>query len=273
MPIRSVTEVSDFQLPELRCYRTLSKGGEHYRAGLFVAEGEKVVPRLLESSIEVVSLLASNKWLERLEPHLTSRQEAIDVFLVDKPMMEALTGRTCYQPVKAVGRVPKNGTVEMLLAKHRSPGSYVAIEGLSNADNVGAVVRNCVAFGVQGILVSKCAASPYLRRAVHTSMGTVFSAHVVDSCSLVASLESLKMGGIHCLAAHPSVDGSTLAQIELPPSVCLVLGSEGYGLSRETLECCDQSAAIPMAFEVDSLNVASSSAVFLYELQRRLGRM
>ena len=273
MSVRTGIEVADFELPQLRWYRTLSKGGQHYRDGVFVAEGEKVVPRLFESSLEVVSLLASEEWVERLRKPLESRLEEIDVFVVDKPGMEALTGRSCYQPLKAVARIPENGTVEGLLANHSSPGVLVAIEGVSNADNVGAVVRSCVAFGARGILVSRCASSPYLRRAVHASMGTLFSTQVVDNCPLVSALNLLRERGFHCLAAHPAADGRTLAQVDLPQDVCLVLGSEGFGLSPEVLECCDQAAAIPMASGVDSLNVASSSAVFLYELQRRFGRM
>lgn len=273
MPIQNVTEVSDYELPALLWYRTLSREGEHFHDGVFVAEGEKVVSRLLESSRKVMSVLLSKEWFQTLEDRIAARPEPIDIYLVDKPGMEALSGRSCYQPVKAIGRIPKNLSVEELLAERESPSTFVAIEGLSNAVNVGALVRNGVALGANGILVSSCASSPYLRRAVHASMGTVFSMPVVDSCSLNGSISYLQEKGVYCLAAHPSADGKTLSQLDLPEDVCVIFGSEGEGISKSVLTQCDRAAAVPMAYGVDSLNVASSCAVFLYEIQRRLGRV
>ncbi len=273
MPVESVVEVKDFELPALRWYRTLSRGGQHFRDGIFVAEGEKVVPRLLESSNQIVSILASREWYGRLEERILKRSEAIDVYLLDKPGMEALTGRSCYQPLKAVAKIPPNRTIEEIVSRTQSPRVFVAIEGLSNADNVGALVRNCAALGANGVLVSQCASSPFMRRAVHASMGTVFSVPVVDACLLEESLSYLRSQGVYCLAAHPSADGASLSQITLPRDVCLVFGSEGNGLSSRILDQCDRAVAVPMASGIDSLNVASTSAVFLYEIQRRLGRV
>jgi tRNA G18 (ribose-2'-O)-methylase SpoU len=273
MPIQNITEVTDHELTALRWYRPLSRAGEHYRDGIFVAEGEKVVPRLLDSSNQIVSILLSIAWFKTLEERIATRSELIDIYLIDKSGMEALTGRSCYQPVKAVARIPRNLTVDELLSKRKSPSTYVAIEGVSNSENIGALIRNCVGLGADAILVSSCASSPYLRRAVHVSMGTIFSIPVVDSCSLQASIRRLQEDQIYCLAAHPSADGKSLAMLDFPRDVCVVFGSEGAGISESVLAQCDRAAAVPMAYGVDSLNVASSSAVFLYEIQRRLGRV
>ena len=160
MPIQNIIEVTDHELTALKWYRTLSREGEHYRDGIFVAEGEKVVPRLLESSNRIVSILLSKEWFQKLEKQIGARPERIDIYLIDKPGMEVLTGRSCYQPLKAVAQIPPNLTIDELISKRKSPSIYVAIEGVSNADNVGALVRNCAALGADGILVSSCASSP-----------------------------------------------------------------------------------------------------------------
>ena len=76
MPVCSTLEVSDFDLPELGWYRTLSRSGHHYREGVFVAEGEKVVPRLLETPLKVRSLLISRDWFRRLEAQLDAPEAA-----------------------------------------------------------------------------------------------------------------------------------------------------------------------------------------------------
>lgn len=271
MAIDLVTPVTDFELPALRWYRTLSRSGQHFKEGVFVAEGEKVVPRLLHSPHEVVSILVSEAWFRRLEQDLSRRPERVEVFLIEKPEMERLTGRTCYQPVKAVAKVPKEPSIPSLLAECSQPRLLVGLEGLSNADNVGALVRSCVAFGVKGFLVDQSAAHPYLRRAVHAGMGTVFFVPVVAGCRLTEVIPQLQSEGVRCLAAHPATDGRSLSQISLPAELCVIFGSEGYGISQAVLERCDCAAAVPMANGVDSLNVASASAVFLYEVQRQLG--
>lgn len=268
MPVSAVIEVNDLGTESLRWYRNLSRSGDHYHAGLFVAEGAKVVSRLLASPLGVVSVLCSRDWYDRLKPALADRAESIVVYLLEKSGVEALTGRSCYQPVKSVARIPESVSLETLLGDETESGMFVALEGVSNAENVGSIVRNSAGFGASGLLVSQCSSSPYLRRSVHASMGTIFQLPVVDSCDLIATLGVFRSQGVRCLAAHPPATGQSLARLAVPERVCVVFGSEGQGLSAALLEACDEAVGIPMAEGVDSLNVASSSAVFLYELQR-----
>jgi TrmH family RNA methyltransferase len=130
---------------------------------------------------------------------------------------------------------------------------------------VGALVRNCAAFKVQALLIGETSSSPFLRRAVRSSMGTVFQLPIVECAGLVATLQALRARGFRCIAAHPHVSGKTLAQCNLVNNCCLAFGSEGYGLAPATLAACDEAVAIPMSGEIDSLNVSSAAAVFLYE--------
>jgi tRNA G18 (ribose-2'-O)-methylase SpoU len=265
-----VQHINTLELPELAPYRTMRRQMEHRKEGIFVAESDKVVTRLLESSFEVVSLLIPEKWLERFEPLLAKRrEERIDVYLLEKEKLETLTGFTFYQGVLAVGRIPEPPTLETLLAQSARPRLFVAVEALTNAENLGGLVRNCAAFGVQGLFASETCTSPYLRRAVRGSMGTIFRVPSLEKLDLVQTIKTLQQHGIRCLAAHPHTDECTLAQAELRGDCCVVFGSEGYGISPEVLHACDQAVTIPMHPGVDSLNVGSAAAVFLYEVNRQ----
>jgi tRNA G18 (ribose-2'-O)-methylase SpoU len=246
---------------------------EHRQQGIFVAEGEKVVRRLLESDFTVVSALMPRKWFDDLEPVLRAREEQIQVFIADKKLLESLTGFSMYQGLLAVGQIPPAPTLDQVLNQSPKPVLLVAVDGLSSAENVGSVVRNCVAFGVHGILIGETSSSPFLRRAVRSSMGGVFLLPVFESSNLAETLAELKRNGIHCVAAHPHANGRTITGAMLSMGCCLVLGSEGYGISDAVLKECDEQAAIPMAPKVDSLNVANAAAVFLYEANRQRGRM
>src|SRR5258705_1517410 len=96
-----VQTIESFDLPELQPYRTMRRQEEHKQQGIFVAEGEKVVRRLLESRLGVVSALLPEKWLAEFEPLLQGRPETVDVFVAEKALLETLTGFSMYQGLLA----------------------------------------------------------------------------------------------------------------------------------------------------------------------------
>jgi TrmH family RNA methyltransferase len=157
------------------------------------------------------------------------------------------------------------------------------VDGLTSAENIGLLVRNCAAFGTQGLIVGETCTSPFLRRAVRNSMGTIFQLPIVElglanaadrtaqrnAPTLVQALHTLRAQGVRCVAAHPHTDRRTLYQADFSGDSCLVFGSEGNGISPAVLAACDEAVAIPMPPKIDSLNVGAAAAVFLYEASRQ----
>jgi tRNA G18 (ribose-2'-O)-methylase SpoU len=270
--MHTVQPITAFDRPELQPYATMRRHVEHREHGIFVAEGEKVVRRLLESPLTVLSLLVPEKWYHDLEPLIRARPENVQVFLAEKKLLETLTGFSMYQGLLAVGKVPRQPSLEEAFHLAPQPRLFAAVDSLSSAENMGAVVRNCAALHVSLLIVGETSSSPYLRRAVRSSMGTIFQQPVLETKSLVSTLSDLKQRGMRCIAAHPHVSGRTLPQAELKSDCCIVLGSEGYGISQPVLDACDDAVAVPMPPTIDSLNVASAAAVFLYETNRQRGR-
>ena len=266
--------IESLDLPELAPYRTMKRPVEHETQGIFVAEGDKVVHRLLASGFPVVSLLLPDKRLAEFAPRLETRPENIPVYLVsNKHVLESLVGFELFQGVMAVGKIPASGSLAEVVARSAPPRLFVAMDALTNSENLGVLVRNCVAFGTQGLFVGETCASPFLRRAVRNSMGTIFQLPVVESANLAGTLRELRARGVRCLAAHPPGSGSRITQADFTGDCCIVLGSEGHGLSPVVLEACDEAVAIPMAQNVDSLNVGNAAAIFLYEACRQRGQM
>ncbi|HNQ90885.1 MAG TPA: RNA methyltransferase [Verrucomicrobiota bacterium] len=271
MSIASLQTLESLDGPVLAPYRTMRMQFEHYAERIFVAEGEKVVRRLLESEIEVLSVLLPERWLEPMRPLIERRAEAVAVFVADKKLLEGLTGYSMYQGLLAVARIPAPLPIEVAVQRSVRPRLLAAVDGLANAENLGALVRSCVAFRVQALVVGETSSSPYLRRAVRASMGTVFQLPVVETSDLAGLLGRLRASGVRCVAAHPHAEGRTVAEASMAGDCCVVLGSEGPGLSEAVREACDECVAIPMASAVDSLNVGSAGAVFLYEANRQRG--
>jgi tRNA G18 (ribose-2'-O)-methylase SpoU len=260
-----------FDLPELEPYRTLKRPIEHQARGLFVAEGEKIVRRLLDSTFAVQSVMLTPALLHELGPILEARPEKIRVFLGEKKQFEEWLGFSMYKGILAIGRIPAPKTLEELLAARSPSCLMVAADGISSAENLGALVRNCAAFGVQALLVGHTGCSPFLRRAVRNSMGAILQMPVVEQLQLPSAFAVLRGQGIRCIAAHPHADGRRLSRVDLAHDCCLVFGSEGQGISPEVLAACDETVAIPMSAQVDSLNVGAAGAVFLYEAARQRG--
>ncbi|MGZ5568332.1 MAG: TrmH family RNA methyltransferase [Limisphaerales bacterium] len=268
-----VQHITSFDLPELAPYRTMRFQLEQRQQGIFIAESEKVTRRLLASELPVVSVIIPDTMLDDFREALEKRPEVVRVYCAPKSVLEQLTGYEMYQGILAVGRVPEKTTLDSVLSKSQGPVLLAAADGIGNSQNLGVLVRNCAAFSANALLVGETSCSPFLRRAVAASMGTIFQLPSIDLENLAETIKELRARGIRCIAAHPHIDKRTLPQTDFTQSCCIVFGSEGQGIRPQILELCDEAVAIPMPPDVDSLNVGSASAVFLYEVARQRKRV
>jgi len=268
-----VETITALDRPELAPYGTLKRSAAHAELGIFVVEGDKVLDRLLESDFEVVSVLVIEERLAQYAARLKARPEKdITVFVCAKPVLAELVGFEIYQGVLAIAKTPPPLTLENILALNARPRLFVAMDGLANAENVGTLMRNCVAFGVAALISGETCCNSFLRRTVRNSMGAIFKLPVLETAKLVETLRELRASGIKCIAAHPRPDGKNLSQTDFTGDCCIVFGSEGKGISQAVLAACDETVAVPMANDVDSLNVSMAAAVFLYEVNRQRGK-
>lgn len=272
MAILHIKPVQALDAPELALYLTLRRIEEHERAGVLVAANIKVVKRLLASRFAVVSALLTPAWLDQLEPLLRARPEAeLPIYIAPQKVLETITGYTLHQGALAVAKIPPQADFETLLENAPRPWLLAAVEGIASAENLGAVVRSCAAFGAQVLIIGETCGSPFQRRAVSGSMGTIFEQAVARVDSLVDKLTILRARGVRCLAAHPRTGSKKLSAVDLRGDCCLVFGAEGPGLTAPVLAACDDVVEIPMPSHMNSLNVAVATGVFLYEATRQRG--
>jgi tRNA G18 (ribose-2'-O)-methylase SpoU len=255
---------------DLAPYTTLRRTKDLSRSQRFVAEGAKVVQRLLESPHAVESLLLTEAWVERVRPGLERRGEAVRLLVApDRDAIERVTGFGDRAGIKALGRLAARRTLDGLLDTLPAPRLLVALDGVSNAENVGVVVRNAAALGAQALIVGERTCSPFLTRSIGASMGASFVMPSVDDMPLLDAVATLKRRGVRVVGAHPAARSRVLPATALLGDVCFVFGAEGDGISADVLAACDLTVSIPMPAAVDSLNVASAAAVFLYEAWRQ----
>ena len=224
--------------------------GSHCPPGHFIGDGPRIVRRMLESGTAVKVLGAKDRLDELTFP------AGVDVRLASRERMEEILGYHHHSGIMALGKIPPEKPMRGTL--------HVALDGLSNAENVGAILRTCAAFGVDGMIWSKGTSSPWHRRAVRVSMGAPLLLPTHEVPDLPAFLKAR-----NAWAAHIHGDRIDHRRVDAREAITLVLGSEADGVSDAVREACRGTIYIPMASNWDCLNVAASAAVLLAEVRRQ----
>ncbi|NAZ84472.1 rRNA methyltransferase, partial [Kineococcus sp. R8] len=184
-----------------------------------------------------------------------------------------LTGVDLHRgAIASMHRPAARSVADLVAGLGPGPRRLVVLEDVVDHTNVGAVFRSAAAFGADGVVVSPRCADPLYRRSVRVSMGTVLHLPWARATSWPGDLELLRGSGFRVAALALAEDAVDLGDVEVPPRLALLLGTEGDGLSRRALGGADLVVRIPMDPRVDSLNVAAASAVALWETRPRAPR-
>ena len=270
----NIIEINGFSSPELDVYARLTEAQLRNRQdpekGLFIAESQKVIGHALDAGYQPVSFLMERRHIEGPAKELIARCEDVPVYTADREVLAKLTGYELTRGVLCAMRRPKPLEVEELCAHARR---VAVLEGIVDPTNVGAIFRCAAALGFDAVLLTPTCCDPLHRRAVRVSMGTVFQVPWARIGSKASEwpqpgLQRLREMGFKTAALalddrSVSIDNPQLMAEE---KLAVVLGTEGDGLSRNTIADCDYTVKIPMAHGVDSLNVAAASAVAFWQL-------
>jgi tRNA G18 (ribose-2'-O)-methylase SpoU len=273
MDVRRIEQLDDPTLdnPALADYSRLTdvalRRVTEPAGGLYIAESTKVIMRALEAGHRPRSVLVQEQWLDDVAPLLAPYPD-VPVYVGESATLETLTGYHLHRGALAAMHRPELPSVAALLeGAHR----VVVLDGLVDHTNVGAIFRSVAGLGADAVLVTPTCADPLYRRSVRVSMGTVLQVpwtRLPDWKDGAA--DALHAAGFHIAALALADDAVTLDAFaaEPPERVALVMGAEGDGLGRRALASADSIVTIPMLHGVDSLNVASASAVALWALRR-----
>ncbi len=264
--LRPIDSLAD---PALAPYLTLRRSDEHERSGIFVADGPKLIERVLAAGLTLESMLCAERWVAPFTPLLARQAADLPIYVTAEKHLRELVGFHLFNGVLAVARIPAAPSLATLLAQPAAgPRLWVAFDGLANAENLGSIVRSAVALGAHAVLCGETCASPWLRRSVRTSMGAMVAVPVLPATDLAAALRACAAAGLTCAAADAH-SGTLLPAAALGGDLCLVFGSEGHGLRPAVAAACTTTVNIPMTGRVSSLNVGAAAAIMLYEAARQ----
>ncbi len=273
----NIIEITDLNDPALDPYARLTENQLRARRnpekGIFIAESKTVVTLALDAGYIPVSLLMEKSQLTGQASDLAGRCGDVPIYTADNSLLEQLTGFTLSRGVLAVMRRPVLPTVEEVCGAAKR---IVILENIMDAANVGAIIRSAAALGMDAVLVTPRCSDPLLRRAARVSMGTVFQIPWTYIGTDAADwpekgMTHLRELGFKTASMALSHDTVTISDpcLKQAERLAILLGTEGTGLTDETIRLSDYTVKIPMFHGVDSLNVAAASAVAFWEICRR----
>lgn len=242
--------------------------------GLFIAESPNVALAAMEAGYEPVSILTEAGLLRQTEASLGGIIGETPVFVADTAVFEGITGFHLSRGMLAAMKRKALPEVRELVSGMER---IAVMEGVSDASNIGSIFRSAAALGMDAVLVGANCCDPLNRRAARVSMGTVFQIPwtvlpCMETAKNRADISVLQALGFK-VAAMALDDNSVSvsdAALKNEKKLAVLLGAEGPGLDKETIKACDYTVKIPMFHGVDSLNVASASAVAFWEMSGKM---
>ena len=278
-----IIEISSLSHPGVEIFSTLTEAQLRNRIeptkGIFIAESPKVISVAIDAGYKPLALLCEQKHITGDAATIIGRSGDIPVYTGTRELLATLTGYTLTRGVLCAMRRPTPLSLEEVCREARR---IVVIDGVVDTTNIGAIFRSAAALGIDAVLLfpssityflifQNCiwhspACDPLNRRAVRVSMGSVF---LVPWTWLDAPIGRLNDLGFRT-AAMALTDNSIPIDnpaLTAEPKLAIIMGTEGDGLSRETIAGSDYVVRIPMSHGVDSLNVAAAAAVAFWQLR------
>ena len=257
--------IEDANDPRIAGYRAIRERDLAGREGRFVAEG-KVVLNVLFSArrFEAQSALILDRRLDGMADTLALARADMPVYVAAQEVMDAIAGFHIHRGVLALGDRRDGSDADALLAALPDDALVVAVSGISNHDNMGAIFRNAAAFEADAVLLDSACCDPLYRKAIRVSVGAALKVPFAIAGDEQAQFDTLARNGFSQIALSPSgVDD--IAAVRRQGRTALWLGAEGDGLSRGTMARM-RTVRIPMSSDFDSLNVATAGAIALHRL-------
>ena len=200
-----------------------------------------------------------------------AKNAGVTVTECDRRKLDGMSTTGAHQGVIAVAAAREYCDLEdiLALARERSEDPFVVLcDGIEDPRNLGAIIRCAECAGAHGVVIPKHRSAGITAAADKASAGAAEHMLIARVPNLTAALETMKQQGLWIYGAEAG-GANLLWKTDMKGPICLVIGSEGAGISRLVREACDFVMTIPLMGQVNSLNASAAAAVLLYEIVRQ----
>ena len=263
-----ITEIESLQQPGIEVFSSLTEAQLRQRQdaenGLFIAESPKVIRVAMQAGYEPQALLCERRHITGDAADIIAACGDIPIYTGDRETLSKLTGYILTRGVLcAMKRKPEPRLADVLKDARR----VCVIDAVCDTTNIGAIFRSAAALGIDAVLLTRSSCDPLNRRAIRVSMGTIF----LMPWTWLDSYTDLRQLGFKTAAMALTDKSISLSDpiLKQQDKLAFIMGTEGDGLPKATIENADFTVRIPMYHNVDSLNVAAAAAVTFWELRQR----
>ncbi len=232
-------------------------------SGLFFVEGARLCSDAAENSPVFRAFFTSSalkKYADKCEIILKKAEECYEI---SDEIAGKMSDTKNPQGVFCVCRFPQSVQNNSLKS-----GKYIMLENVQDPSNLGAISRTAEAIGIDGMIV--CGGCDiYNPKALRASMGSALRLNIISCTDVLTFLDNAKKRGFLTLASTPSTDSVPISEIDMNGSVICIVGNEGNGITKETMDACDKRVTIPMGGRAESLNASTAAAILIWEMVRK----
>jgi tRNA G18 (ribose-2'-O)-methylase SpoU len=233
----------------------------------FVADSPKVINIILQTDIEIKSILATQEYYDEfqklIEQKLLNQKEKITLYLATKEQMQTLVGHKLHHNAMLHGVRPQPTPLQAL------DDNIIMLDSITSTENIGSIARSAAALGVNSYLIPSNAPHPYSRRSLRVSMGHISKLHFHIYDDIKETIPFLQKKGYKVFAAEVAKDALKLQDVVVPNKWVILMGHEGKGLSKEIIDICDSCVEIEMSGEVRSFNVGVAASLMMYTFKMK----
>ena len=236
-------------------------------------EGRNAVTEALRAGTPIDKIFIARGETDKTLGHIASTARAAGVVVVeaDRRKLDYMSATKAHQGVIALAAVREYASVEDILSAARERGEaplLVVCDEISDPHNLGAIIRTAECVGAHGVIIPKRRSAGLTAVVDKASAGALEHMAVARVPNLAAAIETLKKNGL-CIYGTAAEGSNELWKTDLTGPACIVIGSEGSGISRLVREKCDFLVSIPLHGQISSLNASAAAAVLLYEALRQ----
>ena len=237
--------------------------------------GRNAVKELLSSGRDIEKVYILSGDLEGSVNQLIgiASERKLPIHEVDRQKLDTICCGGNHQGIVAIASERNYSTVDEILAYAEERGEkpfVIILDGVEDPHNLGALIRSAECSGAHGVIIPKRRAVGLTSTAAKASAGAVEHMRVAKVTNLATTIDELKERGLWLYAAD--MDGKSYYDTDFSGGVGVVMGSEGFGISRLVKEKCDFVVSIPLYGNVNSLNVSCAGAIIMTEVARQRNR-
>ncbi len=254
---------------KLKFARRIRDGREN--AFLFV-EGVRLAEEFLKSGLEIFDCFFTDDFIKterskKLFEQIAAKTE--NLFEIPAQIFNSLSGTKNSQGLILIGKKPQTGkeNIKLSISQFQKFPFVMFLKEINNPNNLGAVLRTCEAVGLSNVIVSNNSSDIFSPKALRSAMGASFRMNFWTDAKFEDVLHWAKENNLATICADIN-SAKNLWEIEWKKPRLLIFGSEAHGLTESERHKIDESLIIPMSENVESLNLAVSCAVVLYEAKR-----